>query len=57
LNKLFAQCTIAVTPIATSAGTNMAMTGINNVPSPKPEKRIVPCILKHDGKLPSSKKE
>jgi hypothetical protein len=40
LNALFKKCTIAVKAIATSIGKNNAKAGNNNVPNPKPEKKV-----------------
>jgi hypothetical protein len=37
---LFKKCTIAVKAIATSTGKNNAKAGNNNVPNPKPEKKV-----------------
>ena len=40
LNTLFKKCTIAVNAIEVSRLKNKAKTGSNNVPKPKPEKKV-----------------
>jgi hypothetical protein len=40
LNTLLAKCTNPHKPIAISTGKNNMKTGVNNVPNPKPEKKV-----------------
>ena len=48
LNKLLRRWTIAVRAMAVSIGKNKAKKGINNVPRPKPEKRVNAEIKKEE---------